>query len=352
VLNKNQLNLPELFQFNDSSPVTTATDWTRRRTELLEVIQQVEYGFLPPKPARMQTELLSRHTARQFPKSSHTWYRLSFPGSNVSLAVELFVPDGPGPFPLILNGDKCWCTVSPEVISTVLDHGYALGLFNRTEIVPDNNLYHRNAGLYAMYPEKNFGALAAWAWGYHRCIDFFEKHEQIDAAKIAITGHSRGGKAVLLAGATDKRIALTNPNNSGCGGAGCFRWQAEGTEQLSDILKTFPFWFASKLPDFIGREHDLPLDQHFLKALIAPRALLTTEALGDTWANPEGSWLTHAAARDVYQFLNSAPKIGIHFREGGHAHTLADWRTLLDFADWQFRGKPAQLNYDPNPFDF
>jgi len=63
VLNKNQLNLPELFQFNDSSPVTTAADWTRRRTELLDVIQQVEYGFLPPKPARMQTAVRSANTS-------------------------------------------------------------------------------------------------------------------------------------------------------------------------------------------------------------------------------------------------------------------------------------------------
>ena len=346
------LNLPDLFQFNDGTSVTTPAEWHLRRKEVLETIQEVEYGFLPPKPAEMQVEFLYGHPAKQFGGARHEWYRLAFPGSALSFIVELFLPKGDGPFPVVLNGDKCWCYATPDVISTVLERGYALALFNRLEIVPDNDNYGRNIGLYKMYPDMDFGALAAWAWGYQRVVDLLETLSAIDSAKIAITGHSRGGKAVLLAGATDERIALTNPNNSGCGGAGCFRWFAEGAERLSDIMKPVPYWFRPKLSAYIDKEEELPLDQHFLKALVAPRAYLSTEALGDLWGNPEGTWLTHQAAGAVFELLDNASKSGIYFREGGHAHTLADWQTLLDFADWQFLGKQPQLNYSPNPFNF
>jgi hypothetical protein len=225
-----------------------------------------------------------------------------------------------------------------------------LARFNRVEFASDNYHNERNSGIYPLYPDLDFGAVAAWAWGYHRCVDFLLTHESADSAKIAIVGHSRGGKAVLLAGATDERIALTAPNNSGCGGAGCYRWQCPESEATADILRTFPYWFGPRLREFIGREDQLPFDQHSLKALVAPRALLTTEALGDLWGNPSGSWQTHAAAREAYRFLNAEEQIGIRYREGPHEHRLADWKALLEFADWQFDGKKPALSFDQNPF--
>jgi hypothetical protein len=174
------------------------------------------------------------------------------------------------------------------------------------------------------------------------------KQTFVDKKRISVTGHSRGGKAALLAGATDTRIALTAPNNSGCGGAGCFRVVNTALtptrgEDIAAILKNFPFWFEPQFGEFIGKVDRLPFDQHTVKALVAPRALLSTEALGDYWANPRGTQLTHLAAQEVYAFLGVKSRIGIHFREGGHEHNLYDWETLLDFADMQFFKKsPAR----------
>jgi hypothetical protein len=101
---------------------------------------------------------------------------------------------------------------------------------------------------------------------------------------------------------------------------------------------------------FVDRQDRLPFDQHAVKALCAPRALLETEALGDLWANPEGSRLTYAAAKEVYAFLGAPDKIAIAYREGGHAHNADDWRVLLDFADQVFKGKKADRDFDANPF--
>src|SRR5205814_1139363 len=144
------------------------------------------------------------------------------------------------------------------------------------------------------------------------------------------------------------RLALSALNDSGCGGAGCCRFQGEKSEDIAAILKNFRFWFQPHFADFIGNTDRLPFDQHTVKALVAPRALLSTEALGDLWANPRGTQQSHAAAKEVFAFLGAADRIGIHFRTGGHKHRPEDWATLLDFADWQFFGRTvvARLSFD------
>ena len=218
-----------------------------------------------------------------------------------------------------------------------------LAEFDRAEIAPDSA---ERIGLYSAYPQYTGGRLAAWAWGYHRVVDYLAAQTWVDQKRIVITGHSRGGKAALLAGATDERVAVTAPNNSGCGGAGCYRYQAGKCEDITAILKNFPFWFQPHFSDFIGKVDRLPFDQHTLKALVAPRALLTTEALGDLWANPQGTQHSHIAAKKVFDFLGVGNRLGIHFREGGHEQNLEDWKTLLDFADQQFFGKAVERHFD------
>jgi hypothetical protein len=236
----------------------------------------------------------------------------------------------------------------------IVKRGYALAEFDRVEIAPDSA---ERSGLYAAYPDYTGGRLSAWAWGYHRVLDYLLRQPFVDAKRIIVTGHSRGGKAVLLAGATDERIALTAPNDSGCGGAGCFRYQAPKSEDIVAILKNFPFWFQPDFGEFIGHVDRLPIDQHTVKALVAPRALLSTEGLGDLWANPEGTQQTFLAAREVYRFLGVPDRIGIAYRPGGHAHSPADWEVLLDFADVQLRGGIPAQSFDeldfptaPRPF--
>ena len=341
--------LPDLFQFQDGRRLSQPSDWLTRRQELFDLIIDIEYGGFPVAPRQVVAEELITHQAAQFGVARHSQYRLRTEGG-LSFLVDLLIPLGEKPFPVILDGDTCWGPIADDIKQTVLQRGYALVAFNRTEIAPDTDTAGRTSGIYRAFPGGEYGALSAWAWGYSRCIDFLLIQDFINPDQIVVTGHSRGGKATLLAGAVDERIALTAPNDSGCGGAGSYHRQGERSETLTDIIERFPYWFGPKLREFVGHEQQLPFDQHDLKALIAPRALLTTEALDDLWANPTGTWLTHQAAREVFRLLGVEDQLGIWYRPGGHSHTLIDWQALLAFADWKFRGQTPDRSFNPNPF--
>lgn len=343
--------LPNPLLFNDGRPVRTAADWRTRRKELFDLIVAIEYGGIPPAPPATRFEELHTSAAGSISGAHFRTLRV-IPATDrpFSFAMSMLIPPGKGPFPVVLTGDACWRYASEAVAAEVLRRGYILAQFNRVELAPDIYNSDRVSGLYPVFPEARFGALAAWAWGYHRCVDALSGMDCVDAGRIAIAGHSRGGKASLLAGATDERIALTCANNSGAGGAGCFRVQGPGSETLADLVRTIPYWFGPRFTGYVGRETRLPFDQHFLKALVAPRALLTAEALGDAWANPPGTWQTHLAAREVYRFLNAEDRIGIWYREGGHNHGFEDWLVFLDFADARLRGRFTARRFDINPF--
>ena len=340
-------DLPDPFLLPNGKRVTSAKEWEAHRKALLELVLHYEYGPLPPVPDHVTgTEL----TMRQIEATHATEREILLtmgPGDAVRTHLVLTIPAGKGPFPTIIRGDLCWGRLPPAIVAEVVGRGYALAEFDRTEIAPDSK---ERGGVYAAYPDYHGGRSAAWAWGFHRVTDYLLQQTYVDRRHIVATGHSRGGKAVLLAGATDMRIALTAPNNSGCGGAGCFRYQAEKSEDIGAILKNFPFWFEPHFGDFIGKVDRLPFDQHTLKALVAPRALLSTEGLGDLWANPAGTQQTYLAAKEVYDFLGAGDHIGLHFRPGGHEHGMEDWQSLLDFADQQFFGKSVSRRFDALAF--
>lgn len=346
--------LPNPFVRSDGTPVETLADWPARRAELRDLVLTYEYGHLPPAAPVSAAEQAWKPTGQQareaeakravnpapLPEGATEEHLLlkTGPGGKVSIPLILTIPAGKGPFPAIIRGDLCWGRVDPRIAAEVASRGYILAEFDRTAVVPDEK-GGRDVGLYALYPDHDFAALAAWAWGFHRVADYLLTRDDVQKDHVAVTGHSRGGKCALLAGATDERIALTAPNNSGCGGAGCFRFQAPKSEDLAAITMNFPHWFQAQFPQFSGKIDRLPIDQHSVKALVAPRALLSTEALGDLWANPEGTQQSHLAAKEVYEFLGAPEKIAVVYRDGDHEHNLADWQVLLDFADVQFFGK-------------
>ena len=232
-------------------------------------------------------------------------------------------------------------------------------MFNRTEIVPDRKDCRNHGQLYRTYPDGTFSALAAWAWGYARCVDALEQLGIADMNYIAFSGHSRGGKTALLAGVLDERAAIVNPNDAGAGGAGCYRVHMEAiteagkpdrSEQLSDLIKNFPFWFSKEMQAYTEKEEELPFDEHYLKALVAPRMLLETEAASDIWANPVGSVQTCMAAKEVYKLLGAEEKIRLYYRKGEHAHKVEDMALLVRVLKQMQEGKPYEAGSFKLPF--
>lgn len=333
-------SLPQLLKFNDGTDVQNQTDWLRRREEVYEAAVPPQYGILPPKPETIAFEKL--HECGLYVESVRSYLsgriRFAF-ADEMTFGLNLYLPHGEGPFPVVICGDGCWPRYFPDsVIDNVVSRGYVLATFNRCELAEDlMKERSQDYGLYNVAPKGNYGAIGAWAWGYHRVIDVFEKMDFIDSKKISIVGHSRGGKTVLLAAATDERVALVGENCSGTGGAGCYHFPAQGAETLADLLGNFPYWFNPEFEQWISRDLDMPFDQHFIKALIAPRPQINMRAEEDIWANPVGTEITFKAAKEVYELFGAEDKFRLTMRPGIHAFKPEDWNTFLNFADEMLR---------------
>jgi pimeloyl-ACP methyl ester carboxylesterase len=341
--------LPDPFLFPDGSRVKDKADWQRRREQIKQMVLAYEYGHPAPDPGNVKVAQEVWSIRGDVAGSVERVFVLTMgPEGKISISVALTLPPGKGPFPVIVKGDLCWGRVKPEIVADIVKRGYALAEFDRTQIAPDDKT--RDKGVLAAYPDSDEGDLAAWAWGFSRVVDYLLTQDNIDKDKIIVTGHSRGGKAALLAGALDERVALTVPNGSGAGGAGCFRVQPPKTEDLQKIATRFPNWFGPRFHEFIDHVDQLPFDQHEVRALVAPRALLTTDGLGDIWANGPGTQATYLASKEVYTFLGVPDKIGIHYREGKHDQLADDFTALLDFADHMLLGKPAAQDFNKLPF--
>ena len=284
----------------------------------------------------VEAETLCHSSARGLPGGPNLWsYRVHCHGGErpLSFNVRILFPREGGPFPAIVDGDGCWWYVSDEVAGRVVESGFALVMFNRTEMaedlgyrgVPDKT--RRSGGLYDLYPGREFGALAAWAWGYHRCVDLLQGLPFIDRGPhrrhrtLAGREGRPGGGSRPTTGSPS-----VNDNASCAAGSPPFRYVGDGGETL-DIINAFPSWFGPGLRPFPGREEDIPFDQHCLLAAVAPRPLLLTFALDDRWSNPEGMVQSAWAAGEVYGFLGARDDIAFHLREGGHAHALEDWES-------------------------
>jgi hypothetical protein len=333
--------LPDLFTFQDGTPVETPEDWKRRRTELYRTSVELQYGTLPPKPEFVEVEVLYV-SAQVHSYRIHTGTRVH----PVSFLMKLILPASGDTFPVIVDGDMCFpYYLDNNFLSTATDEGVAWVFFDRTELAHDIQGEGRRKGqLYDTYPDYTFGAIGAWAWGYSRCVDALEiicKDQEkplIDLSLIAFSGHSRGGKTTALAGAVDTRAAIVNPNETCAGACSCYRIHIEGycddiphfrSETLADLWRNYSFWMGPGMGDYAHREAELPFDAHFLKAMIAPRVLFVSEAAGDLWANPVGSWMTTLAAGKAFEFLGVPNNLYWYFREGTHYHTVGDVKMLV-----------------------
>jgi hypothetical protein len=347
------------------SQVRTPDAWRSRRAEILELFRANVYGRSPGRPEHLSFQVVDEQARAM--DGAATLKRIAVlstqAGREHRFELILFLPNakqGPVPVFLLLNNRPVSNTDPTRrelsdfwPAEEVIARGYGIAAIQNNELAPDDkNRYREGAiGLFANgaapRPETAWAALGAWAWGASRAMDYFETDPRVDGKHVAIVGHSRGGKAALWAGAEDERFALVVSNESGEGGAALAR--RDFGETLARITDAFPHWFAAKYASFKDRVGTLPVDQHMLLALMAPRAVYVASADEDLWSDPRGEFLSQVHASPVFALWGDRPigagdmpplnqplivgRRGYHVRRGGHNLTRYDWQAFMDFAD-------------------
>ncbi|HLH54007.1 MAG TPA: acetylxylan esterase [Verrucomicrobiae bacterium] len=386
--------LPDPLELLSGQKVTTAEQWNReRKPELKALFQHYMYGSIAAAPGDLHARVQGRFGDFLGGKATLTLVTLE-PGRAPGVHIDLMIVtpnQRPGRCPVFLAMNFCGnhtLTDDPRVpltrtwvpgsckacadnhateasrgaqsadwpLEAIVGRGYGVAAFYSGDIDPDRA--DVSEGLYAALagPDKsrieaaNRGTLAAWAWGFQRCVDYLVQDPDVDPTRIAAVGHSRNGKAALLAAAFDERISIAFPHQAGCGGSAPSR----GTvgESVKAINDRFPHWFNSNFKAFNEATDRLPFDQNCLVALCAPRAVLFSAAQEDQWANPAGQFEVLEAADRVYTLLGcqglqttqmpplrqlAGKRLGYYIREGKHSMTADDWRVFMDFAEGQWK---------------
>ena len=399
--------LPDPLVLASGKPVRDARTWTQqRREEIVEQFRTHVYGRSPGKPAKMKfVEVSSDATAfGGLATRKEIDVLLSGKADGPTMRILLYAPNGlakPAPAFLGLNFQgnhsvamdpaitlsTAWmrgkgtgvvdnraseesrgAAASRWPIEEILKRGYALATVYYGDIEPDHVdgwkdsvrsefKLDRSKASASPAPKgapkgaagDEWGAIGAWAWGLSRAMDYLETAPQVDARRVAVLGHSRLGKTALWAGASDERFAIVISNDSGCGGAALSRRQFGQT--VERINTSFPHWFSGNFKRYNSREKALPVDQHELIALMAPRPVYMASAEQDLWADPKGEFLSGKHAEPVYALFKKAglgvseqpainspvgDSIGYHIRTGKHDVTAYDWEQYLAFADRHF----------------
>jgi len=384
--------LPDPLVMADGTKVKNAGMWrTKRRPEILELFRKHVYGRAPvgrPKAMTFKVFDLDRKALDGLAIRKQVTANFTGKEDGPSMDILIYLPTaakGPVPTFVILNfGGNHTIHPDPAIrlstrwmrsgrkateetrgnsaasypVEKILARGYGLATIYYGDIDPDYHDGFKN-GVHPFFDKlvegkrapDAWGSICAWAWGLGRAMDYFESDEQIDENRIAVLGHSRLGKTALWAGARDERFALVISNNSGCGGA-ALSLRRFG-ETVKRINTSFPHWFCDNFKKYNGKEEQLPVDQHMLIALMAPRPVYVASADKDLWADPRGEFLSCKNAEPVYKLLGlkgleveempalDSPihkgRIGYHIRTGGHALTEYDWQRYMDFADRYFK---------------
>jgi hypothetical protein len=395
--------LPDPLVTTAGSPVRDAAAWrAQRRPELLELFAREVYGRTPSgRPAALRAEVTSVDRLALDGKATRKEVTLWFTGKTDGPRMHLLIyqPNGlksPPPVFLGLNffgnhtvhADPAITLAQPHVVydaaryrpadpqpqkkppqrgahadkwqvEAVIARGYATATAWCNDLAPD-----RADGLAAPGSVSEmlgtggaetragdaWGAMGVWAWGLSRALDYLETDPELDAQRVAVHGFSRLGKAADWAAAQDERFAMLISNESGCGGAALSK-RIYG-ETVGIINSKFPHWFAKNFRRYDDNEAALPVDQHELLALIAPRPLYVASAEGDQWSDPRGEFLSAQAAEPVYALFGKkglgvtamppldtpvGDTIRYHNRTGKHDMTAYDWAQYLDFADRHLR---------------
>ncbi len=358
-------SLPDSLNAADGSVVKSAKQWNEfRREEILNLFRDQVYGFRPSTKYKLSFQQIAeeKNAVDGIAIGKSMIAKVIIGQRSYEWPFILFLPKKTqAPVPAIIHINNRYFTPLKDAatrhdpfwsVRQILERGYATASFHTSHVDPDKKNGYAD-GIRAFFAEGDlptdsaWRALSAWGWAASRLLDYFETTHAIDEKRIAVVGHSRGGKASLWAAAEDERFAIAYSNNSGCGGAALSR-RVYG-ETVSRITTSFPYWFCANFAAYGGKEYQLPVDQHQLIGLIAPRGVYVTSADEDLWADPKGEYTSIVESAPVFKLLGknsitqsimpalNKPRIvgqtGYHIRTKEHDLKDKDWEWFLNFAD-------------------
>lgn len=385
-------SLPSILTSQSGVNINNVQDWEEfRKPEIISSFTSHVYGRVPGVLDSMLVNITEQNGAYLNGRAKRKQVTLTFVKNGKELSIDLliYLPKSTKKVPVFLGYNfqgnhtitddknifitKSWVQVNSEIgiesniadersrgtmksrwdVEKIIEAGYGLVTLYRGDIDPDKDDF--SDGIHHIFytkgqnrPDKDeWGTIAAWSWGLSRVMDFLYADQDIDSEKVIVFGHSRLGKASLWAAATDSRFAACISNNSGAMGAALSK--RDFGETVEAINRSFPYWFCDDFKRYSNKEYMLPVDQHMLISLIAPRPVYVASATEDLWADPKGEFLSAKEASVVYNLyeipgLSSSKmpeadspiigKVGYHLRTGIHDVTSYDWEQYIKFAKY------------------
>ncbi len=384
--------LPDLLTLQDGSKVADTKTWNeKRRPEILRLLVENQFGRAMGNPEDVSFTVFDKGTPVFEGKALRKQVTMKF-GKGPQADLLIYLPaNAAKPSPLLLNigfmannqavndsGVKEGWTWNrgrqrvpagrespfPKIdVMQFIERGYGFATVNYGDFEPDFSgglefgirKQYLKPGQTEPAPDE-WGAIAAWAWGLSRAMDYFETDPGIDSSRVVITGVSRLGKTALWTAAGDPRFAMAIPSCSGQGGAALSRRNYGETIKLITLPQRYGYQFCGNYAKWGDAPDKAPMDAHMLIALMAPRPVLLQTGDTDKWSDPLGEFKAAVAAEPVYELFGKRglgtdriPKsgepilhdIGYYMHKGGHGMNAADgtsdWAVYLDFMDMHLK---------------
>ena len=327
------------------------------REATLRLLLSEEYGFVNTDGIETSVTVLKERQEDEYSgvyagkcrKHIRFGFTLTKNGHSSSFPVDLFLPVAQKDFPLVvaldfrLDEETCYCP-----IEEILEHNVAVARVLYTAVTSDDNDFEN--GIAPLLTDRTdphaAGKIAIWAYAAGLIGKHMLEQGYVTRENLYVSGHSRLGKTALLAAALYPQFAGVHSNNSGCSGVSVSREKQGETVEI--ICDRFPFWFAKRYESYAGRETEMPFDQHYLTALIAPRKLCVATAERDLWADTEAQYISLEAASVIYEKMGAAGlvtpngllktgmstmegRIALSMRPGPHYFSRDDWNFFLKF---------------------
>ena len=351
-----QRRLPELMKTKDGGDVTAA-NWAQRRQELVDILAEYQYGRMPAYTGKT-TAVVERSEISAAGKAVTQLVKITFPtpdGESFTFPVNLTIPNTAkhwNPLPAFVFISFGFPKYYP--LEEIVDNDVIVAEMVMNDVAADRE-DHYEGGMAPHYikdgkrESDTFGKIGMWAFAASRVLDYLLTLNFVDAEHVGVMGHSRLGKTALWAGANDERFTHVFSNDSGCSGAALTRMKVG--ETFPRIAKVFPYWFNEKMQEIsvsVEASEQVPFDQHFLVAAIAPRKAYVASAMEDSWADPYSEYLACHAASPAWEIHGlkgfCAPErlpipdeeytygyLGYHLRPGTHFLSRYDWIRYINF---------------------